>query len=89
MLDRQQREHLLETVRRHRTAFAAQARVNRSTAPVFVNGGVEAWPIGLRVFAAADRDGAFQVMPGGLARAMPPSHGQASISRPDGAVLAR
>ena len=75
LLDRQQREHLLETVRQHRTAFAAQARVNRSTAPVFVNGGIEAWPIGLRVFAAAGRDGAFQVMPGGLARAMPPSHG--------------
>ena len=86
LLDRPQRDHLLETVRQHRTAFAAQARVNRSTAPVYVNGGVEAWPIGLRVFAAADHDGAFQVMPGGLARAMPPSHGQGSISRPGGAV---
>jgi uncharacterized alpha-E superfamily protein len=72
LLDRQQCGHLLEAVRQHRTAFAAQARVNRSTAPVFVNGGVEAWPIGVRVFAAADREGGFQVMPGGLARAMPP-----------------
>ncbi|MGA2259143.1 MAG: circularly permuted type 2 ATP-grasp protein, partial [Thermoguttaceae bacterium] len=86
LLDRQQREHLLETVCQHRTAFVAQARMNRSTAPVFINGGVEAWPIGMRVFAAASRDGAFQVMPGGLARAMSPSHGRASISRPDGAV---
>ena len=77
---------MLETVRQRRTAFVAQARVNRSTAPVFVNGGVEAWPIGMRVFAAADRDGAYQVMPGGLARAMPPSQGQASIARPGGAV---
>ena len=86
LLDRQQREHLLATVRQHRAAFAAQARVNRSTAPVFVNGGIEAWPIGMRVFAAADRDGAFQVMPGGLARAMPPSNGQGSIVRPPQAV---
>jgi uncharacterized alpha-E superfamily protein len=86
LLDRAGREQLLEAVRRHRAAFAAQARVDRSTAPVFINGGVEAWPIGLRVFAAADRDGTFQVMPGGLARAMPPSRGQASITRPVGAV---
>jgi len=86
-LDRRQREHLLETVRQHRNGFVAQARVSRSTAPVFINGGVEAWPIGLRVFAAADRDGTFQVMPGGLARAMPPSHGQTSITRWGGAAL--
>ncbi len=92
LLDRPQREHFLETIRRHRMSFAAQARVNRSTAPVFVNGGIEAWPIGLRVFSAAGRDGAYRVMPGGLARAMPPGHpvppghGTTSISRPDGAA---
>ena len=95
LLDRPQREHFLETIRRHRMSFAAQARVNRSTAPVFVNGGIEAWPIGLRVFSAAGRDGAYRVMPGGLARAMPPGHpvppghGTTSISRPDGAASAR
>jgi uncharacterized circularly permuted ATP-grasp superfamily protein/uncharacterized alpha-E superfamily protein len=81
LLDRGQREHLLETVRQHRRAFAAQGRVDRSTAPVFVDGRIEAWPIGLRVFAAAGRDGAFQVMPGGIARVMPPSHGPASVTR--------
>jgi len=86
LLDRQQREDLLATVRRHRTAFAAQARVNRSTAPVFVNGRIEAWPIGLRVFAAADREGAFQIMPGGLARSLPPSQGQESATRTSGAA---
>jgi uncharacterized circularly permuted ATP-grasp superfamily protein/uncharacterized alpha-E superfamily protein len=92
MLDRRQRENMLQSVRRHRTAFAAQSRVNRSTAPVFVNGGVEAWPIGVRVFAAADREGQFQVMPGGLARAMPPTMSTwcpgspASVSRPGGAL---
>ena len=87
LLDQKQREHLRETVCRHRSAYVAQSRVSRSTAPVFINGGVEAWPIGLRIFAAAGRDGAFQIMPGGLARAIPPSQGQASISRPDGAVV--
>ena len=92
LLDPQQRAHMLETVRQHRPAFAAQARVNRSTAPVFVNGGIEAWPIGVRVFAVASRDGTFQVMPGGLARAVPPSHdhaahgARASISRPGATV---
>jgi uncharacterized circularly permuted ATP-grasp superfamily protein/uncharacterized alpha-E superfamily protein len=86
-LDRKQRESLLQAVCQHRAAYAAQTRVNRSTAPVFVNGGVEAWPIGLRVFAAADREGEFQVMPGGLARATPPSQGIGSSYRP-GAALA-
>jgi uncharacterized circularly permuted ATP-grasp superfamily protein/uncharacterized alpha-E superfamily protein len=86
LLDGPQREHFLETVRRHRAAFVAQDRVRRSTAPVFVNGGIEPWPIGLRVFAAAARDGSYRVMPGGLARAMPPSRGSVSISRPEGAV---
>ena len=79
LLDRRQRDSLREAIRQHRAAYAAQARVNRSTAPVFVNGGVEAWPIGMRVFAAADREGHYQVMPGGLARAMPPTHGQAPL----------
>jgi uncharacterized circularly permuted ATP-grasp superfamily protein/uncharacterized alpha-E superfamily protein len=88
LLDCKQREHLLETMRRHPAAYVAQARITRSTAPVFINGGIEAWPIGLRVFAAAARDGTFQAMPGGLARAVPPAHGQASMSRPDAAAAA-
>jgi uncharacterized circularly permuted ATP-grasp superfamily protein/uncharacterized alpha-E superfamily protein len=89
MLDRRQRDNLLQTVRQRRGEFAAQARVHRSTAPVFINGGIEAWPIGMRMFATASRDGAsstgegnWQVMPGGLARAMPPADGQTSITRP-------
>jgi uncharacterized circularly permuted ATP-grasp superfamily protein/uncharacterized alpha-E superfamily protein len=81
LLDRQQCAELLQSVSQHRAAYAAQARVNRSTAPVFVNGRVEAWPIGLRVFAAAGRDGAFHVMPGGLARAMPPEHTEPWVTR--------
>ena len=86
LLDDRQREHFLETVRRHRPSFTAQARLERSTAPVFVNGEVEAWPIGLRLFAVAGRDGGFQVMRGGLARAMPPAQGEATLSRPGSEV---
>jgi uncharacterized circularly permuted ATP-grasp superfamily protein/uncharacterized alpha-E superfamily protein len=86
LLDRRQRDNLLQTVCQHRSAFVAQTRVNRSTAPVFVNGTVEAWRIGLRVFAAADRDGEFQVMPGGLARAVPSSYPPASLARPGAAL---
>ena len=72
-LDRQHRAELLEKVRRHRMDYVAQARVARSTAPVWVDGRIEPWRIGLRVFAVGKRDGACEVMPGGLARAMPPS----------------
>ena len=82
MLDGPQREHLLQVVRQHRSGYVAQRRVERSLAPVFVNGRVEAWPVGLRVFAVADRDGTYQVMPGGLARALPPAHAQAPVGRP-------
>ena len=81
-LDSQQRERLLQAVRRHRPAYVAQHRIDRSTAPVFVRGRIEGWPIGMRLFATADRDGTYQVMPGGLARALPPSHAQAPVGRP-------
>ncbi len=77
-LDSQRRAELLNTVRHHRTAYVAQARVTRSTAPVWHDGKVEPWQIGLRVFVAANREGAYEVMPGGLARAMPPSLGHAA-----------
>ena len=81
-LDGQQRERLLQAVRRHRAAYVAQHRIDRSTAPVFVRGRIEGWPIGMRLFATADRDGTYQVMPGGLARALPPSHAQTPVGRP-------
>ena len=80
LLDRQHRAELLETVRHQRTAYVAQARAVRSTAPVWVNGAVEPWSIGLRVFAAAARSGDYEVMPGGLARAMPPAAWHAASS---------
>jgi uncharacterized alpha-E superfamily protein len=82
LLDSQQRARLLQAVRQHRSAYVAQHRIDRSTAPVFVRGRIEGWPIGMRVFVTADRDGAYQVMPGGLARALPPTHAQTPVGRP-------
>ena len=47
--------------------YAAQERVALSSAPVMRENGIEAAPIVMRVFLAANGD-SFQVMPGGLAR---------------------
>ena len=70
LLDRQGRAELLESVRRRRAGYIAQSRAARSTAPVWVNGAIEPWSIGLRVFAAARPDGAYEVLSGGMARTM-------------------
>ena len=64
-----QRQDLLETVARHREEFVAQAPVAPSTAPVWCQGGLQAWHVGLRAFAVAAPDGAYEVLPGGLAHA--------------------
>ncbi len=80
---------LLDSGQRERLAASGPPSIARPTwrsaastarpRPSSCNGRMEAWPIGLRIFVAADRDGAYQVMPGGLARALPPAHAQAPI----------
>ncbi|MBU1307197.1 MAG: circularly permuted type 2 ATP-grasp protein [Alphaproteobacteria bacterium] len=47
--------------------FVGQERVQLSTAPVYVEGRLEARPITLRVYAARTQDG-WTIMPGGFAR---------------------
>ena len=68
-MTRLQRQELLETVARHREEFAAQAPVAPSTAPVWCQGGLQARHVGLRAFAVAAPDGAYEVLPGGLSHA--------------------
>jgi uncharacterized circularly permuted ATP-grasp superfamily protein/uncharacterized alpha-E superfamily protein len=73
--DGRDRTRLLEAVRRNPGAFVAQARIARSTAPVWNGGTIEPWYMSLRSFIAADRQGAYHVMPGGLARVAPTADG--------------
>lgn len=70
-LDEGERASLLEAMRRKPAAFVGQAKVTRSTAPVWNNGHIEPWHVSLRTFAAADHEGKYQVMPGGLAQIAP------------------
>jgi uncharacterized circularly permuted ATP-grasp superfamily protein/uncharacterized alpha-E superfamily protein len=72
-LDQRQRNELLEAVRRNRSAYAAQAVVSRSTAPVWNNGALQPWHIRLRTFGVVSPGGKFDILPGGLARATPSS----------------
>jgi uncharacterized circularly permuted ATP-grasp superfamily protein/uncharacterized alpha-E superfamily protein len=51
--------------------YIGQEVVNLSTMPVAENGGLVARPFTVRVFAARDGQGAWQVMPGGFARIGP------------------
>jgi uncharacterized circularly permuted ATP-grasp superfamily protein/uncharacterized alpha-E superfamily protein len=70
-LPQREREELREMIRARRSDFVAQAYVVRSTTPVWQNGSLQPWHLGLRAFAVADRNGNYQVMPGGLSRATP------------------
>jgi uncharacterized circularly permuted ATP-grasp superfamily protein/uncharacterized alpha-E superfamily protein len=70
-LSPQQRGELLEMVRSRRGDYVAQSFVARSTVPVWHDGSLQPWHVLLRVFAVADRNGDYQVMPGGLSRATP------------------
>ncbi|HND51001.1 MAG TPA: circularly permuted type 2 ATP-grasp protein, partial [Pirellulaceae bacterium] len=62
-----QRAELVDKLRRHPGQHVAQARVERSTAPVWTPHGVQPWRVGLRTFAAAFGN-EYRVMPGGLSR---------------------
>ena len=55
--------------------FAAQERVDFSTAPVWEKDGLVPRPVGLRVFLVATENG-YRVMPGGLTRVSPDAGGK-------------
>jgi uncharacterized circularly permuted ATP-grasp superfamily protein/uncharacterized alpha-E superfamily protein len=55
-------------------SFAAQERVEFSTAPALEKDGLVARPVGLRVFLVAT-EGGYRVMPGGLTRVSPEAGG--------------
>ena len=62
-----QRQQLLEQIRRRPQFYAAQQPVERSTTPVWNGRTIAPWRMELRTFAVAGSDG-YQMMPGGLAR---------------------
>lgn len=66
-LSERARAELLDRIRARPGLYVAQARVLRSTAPVWSNGTIRPWRVGVRVFAAANGSG-YSVMPGGLSR---------------------
>lgn len=62
-----QRSELLAKISKRPGVYVAQTLVPRSTAPVWHQGALQPWRVGLRTFAVA-HDGAYHVMPGGLSR---------------------
>ncbi|MGC4002773.1 MAG: circularly permuted type 2 ATP-grasp protein [Pirellulales bacterium] len=61
------RQELLAKIAKHPAQYVAQERIDRSTVPVWSNGEILPWRMGLRAFLMASKDG-YQVMPGGLVR---------------------
>lgn len=62
------RAALLADLAKRPQDYVGQEQVRLSTMPVVVGGALVPRPFTLRVFAARDGDGAWQVLPGGLAR---------------------
>lgn len=69
-----QREELLAKVKASPQDFAAQERLQLSTAPVFENGRIEQRPLVLRCYIVP-HGGDFAVLPGGLTRVSPSPQG--------------
>lgn len=70
LLTATEREKLLAAIRREPHMFVAQQRVEHSTAPVWHDERLQAWPLALRAFAVASGD-KYEVLPGALARVAP------------------
>ncbi|KQT31282.1 hypothetical protein ASG29_15065 [Sphingomonas sp. Leaf412] len=67
-MDDARRAAFLADLDRRPQDYVGQEIVRLSTMPVVIGDRMEARPFTLRVFAARDADGAWQVMPGGFAR---------------------
>lgn len=63
----EQKQQLRDRIEKHGAAYVGQEPVQLSTAPVYVDGRLEARPITLRVYAARTEEG-WSIMPGGFAR---------------------
>jgi uncharacterized circularly permuted ATP-grasp superfamily protein/uncharacterized alpha-E superfamily protein len=70
-LSRRERDELLAAIAERRADYVAQSYVPRSTVPVWHDGGLQPWHVGLRAFAVAARGGDYQVIAGGLSRTVP------------------
>ncbi len=64
------KQALLDRVLALPTQFVGQSWINRSTAPVWDGGGLQAWSLALRTFLVAKGDH-YEALPGGLARVAP------------------
>ena len=67
-LSSSQKQALVGQIRERPMAYAAQEKVVLSTAPVLSNHELHPRAMMLRVYVAADGNGGYQVMPGGLTR---------------------
>jgi uncharacterized alpha-E superfamily protein len=65
-------EEILRLIETRPAELDAQEAVDRSTAPVLINGRTEPWRAALRVFLVA-HEGSYQVLSGGLVRMAPES----------------
>jgi uncharacterized circularly permuted ATP-grasp superfamily protein/uncharacterized alpha-E superfamily protein len=66
-LTTREREHLADRIKAAPRRFVAQEQVARSSAPVWTNGGVQAWHLALRAFLCASGQ-SYSVMQGALTR---------------------
>lgn len=67
MLSNEQRQELIAKLKKAPANYVSQERLERSTVPVWSNGEVVPWRMGLRSFLMASGD-SYQVLPGGLVR---------------------
>lgn len=77
-----ERDALRQNIRRRPGDWVAQQRAVRSTTPVWSDGRLQPWPMGLRAYAVAGLDGRYEVLPGGLARVAPTAEGLQALLAP-------
>lgn len=72
-LSRLEREKLMAAIMARPYDYIAQAPVNRSTTPVWLDSTAESWPVALRTYLVATGE-SYICMPGGLARVSANAH---------------
>ena len=73
-LSADQQDELRQRIRQTPGQFVARSPVQRSTTPVWNNGGLEPWQLALRGFSVAGTDGSYSALPSALARVAPDGH---------------
>ena len=73
--------HAEQAVQDDADAWTLQERISMSRAPIWVDGALKPRPAMVRVYAIADGNGGWQVMPGGMTRVATRDDGSVSMQR--------